>query len=113
MYEVIMPKLGMTMEKGLIEIWLKKEGDYVEKGEPLLEVMTDKVTIEVESFHNGYLKKILAKEGEEIPVTEVIAYIGEKDEKISEEIIKGMIKEKGEEKIEIKRREEEKVLASP
>lgn len=113
MYEVIMPKLGMTMEKGLIERWLKKEGDYVEKGEPLLEVMTDKVTIEVESFHNGYLKKILAKEGEEIPVTEVIAYIGEKDEKISEEIIKGMIKEKGEEKIEIKRREEEKVLASP
>jgi len=110
MYEVIMPKLGMTMEKGLIERWLKKEGDYVEKGEPLLEVMTDKVTIEVESFHNGYLKKILAKEGEEIPVTEVIAYIGEKDEKISEEIIKGMIKEKGEEKIEIKRREEEKVL---
>lgn len=113
MYEVIMPKLGMTMEKGLIERWLKKEGDYVEKGEPLLEVMTDKVTIEVESFHNGYLKKILAKEGEEIPVTEVIAYIGEKDEKISEEIIKGMIKEKGEEKIEIKRREEEKILASP
>jgi len=113
MYEVIMPKLGMTMEKGLIERWLKKEGDYVEKGEPLLEVMTDKVTIEVESFHNGYLKKILVKEGEEIPVTEVIAYIGEKDEKISEEIIKGMIKEKGEEKIEIKRREEEKVLASP
>ncbi len=50
MYEVIMPKLGMTMEKGLIERWLKKEGDYVEKGEPLLEVMTDKVTIEVESF---------------------------------------------------------------
>ncbi|GAI00655.1 unnamed protein product, partial [marine sediment metagenome] len=91
MYKVIMPKLGMTMEKGIVERWLKKEGDYVKKGESLLEIMTDKVTIEVESYHTGYLKKILAEEGEEIPVTEVIAYIGEEDEKIPEEIVRKKI----------------------
>jgi pyruvate dehydrogenase E2 component (dihydrolipoamide acetyltransferase) len=86
-----MPKLGMTMEKGIVEKWLKKEGDYVKKGESLLEIMTDKVTIEVESYHTGYLKKILAEEGKEVPVTEVIAYIGEEDEKIPEEIVRKKI----------------------
>jgi len=95
MHKVIMPKLGMTMESGLIVNWLKKEGKHVKKGEPLLDFMTDKVTIEVESFNTGYLKKILAREGEEIPVTEVIAYIGGKDEEVSEEIIKERIKKKG------------------
>ncbi|GFP42678.1 pyruvate dehydrogenase E2 component (dihydrolipoamide acetyltransferase) [Candidatus Hakubella thermalkaliphila] len=79
--EVIMPQLGLTMTTGTIQKWLKKEGDQLEKGEPILEVMTDKVTMEVESFDSGILKKIVAREGEEIPVTQVIAYIGdEKDE---------------------------------
>ena len=82
MYEVIMPKLGITMESGIIEKWHKKEGDRVEKGEVLFEVMTDKVTIEVESYNSGILKKILKAEGEEVPVTEVIAYIGKEDEKV-------------------------------
>src|SRR4030042_1540121 len=82
MYEVIMPKLGLTMESGKIEKWQKKEGDKVEAGEVLFEVMTDKVTIEVESYNSGILRKILRAEGEDVPVTEVIAYIGEKDEKI-------------------------------
>ncbi len=82
MHEVIMPKLGITMESGRIEKWHKKEGDRVEKGEVLFEVMTDKVTIEVESYQSGILKKIVKAEGEEIPVTGVIAYIGEEDEKL-------------------------------
>src|SRR4030043_1515152 len=82
MHEVIMPKLGITMESGIIEKWHKKEGDRVEKGEVLFEVMTDKVTIEVESYNSGILKKILKAEGEEVPVTEVIAYIGKEDEKV-------------------------------
>src|SRR4030043_1954787 len=82
MYEVIMPKLGITMESGIIEKWHKKEGDRVEKGEVLVEVVTDKVTIEVESYNSGILKKIFKAEGEEVPVTEVIAYIGEEDEKV-------------------------------
>lgn len=84
MHEVIMPKLGLTMESGKIEKWHKKEGDKVEIGEVLFEVMTDKVTLEVESYNPGILRKILRTEGEEVPVTEVIAYIGDKDEEISQ-----------------------------
>ena len=112
MHEVIMPKLGMTMEKGIVEKWLKKEGDYVKKGESLLEIMTDKVTIEVESYHTGYLKKILAEEGEEVPVTEVIAYVGEEDEKIPEEIVRKKIaplEVSKEEKVKVKVGEKEKI----
>jgi pyruvate dehydrogenase E2 component (dihydrolipoamide acetyltransferase) len=82
MYEVIMPKLGLTMETGVIEKWHKKEGDKVESGEVLFEVMTDKVSLEVEAYQSGYLRKILKNEGEEVPVTQVIAYIGEKDEPV-------------------------------
>ena len=82
MHEVIMPKLGLTMESGKIEKWHKKEGDKVKTGEVLFEVMTDKVTIEVESYDSGILRKILRAEGEEVPVTEVVAYIGEEDEEI-------------------------------
>ena len=82
MHEVIMPKLGLTMESGRIEKWHKKEGDKVKAGEVLFEVMTDKVTIEVESYDSGILRKILKAEGEEVPVTEVVAYIGEGDEEI-------------------------------
>ncbi len=112
MHKVIMPKLGMTMESGFIVNWLKKEGEHVKKGEPLLDVMTDKVTIEVESFKTGYLKKILAEEGEEVPVTEVIAYIGEEDEEIPEEIVRkklAPLKVSKEEKVKVKVAEEEKI----
>lgn len=84
MYEVIMPKLGLTMETGTIEKWHKKQGDKVEAGEVLFEVMTDKVSLEVEAYNSGYLVKVLRDQGEEVPVTEVIAYIGEKDEKVAE-----------------------------
>jgi pyruvate dehydrogenase E2 component (dihydrolipoamide acetyltransferase) len=84
MYEVIMPKLGLTMETGTIEKWHKKQGDKVEAGEVLFEVMTDKVSLEVEAYNSGYLIKVLREQGEEVPVTEVIAYIGEKDEKVVE-----------------------------
>jgi pyruvate dehydrogenase E2 component (dihydrolipoamide acetyltransferase) len=80
MYEVILPKMGETMETGTIEKWLKKEGDRVEKGEILYEMATDKVSLEVESYNSGYLRKIVKGEGEEVPIMEVVAYIGEKDE---------------------------------
>ncbi len=85
MFKVIMPKLGLTMESGIIEKWHKKEGDRVKTGDVLFEVMTDKVALEVESYNSGILRKIIRFEGEEVPVTEVLAYIGEKDEKIPEE----------------------------
>ena len=80
MFEVIIPKLGLTMEAGTIEKWRKKEGDEVKEGDILFDLMTDKVSLEVESYYSGILRKILHFEGEEIPVTEVVAYIGSKDE---------------------------------
>lgn len=82
MHEVIMPKLGLTMESGKIEKWHKKVGDKVETGDILFEVMTDKVSLEVESYNPGTLRKILKGEGDEVPVTEVVAYIGTADEEI-------------------------------
>src|SRR5690606_14542832 len=81
---VLMPKLGMTMEKGTILRWLKNEGEQVQAGEPLLEVMTDKINIEVESEISGTLLKIYYGEEEEVPVNRIIAYIGEAGEKVPE-----------------------------
>lgn len=75
MYEIIMPKLGLTMQTGIIKKWHKNEGDKVKKGEVLFEVETDKVTSEVISDYDGILIQILNKEYEEIPVLQVIAYI--------------------------------------
>ncbi|MEM1990623.1 MAG: dihydrolipoamide acetyltransferase family protein [Candidatus Bathyarchaeia archaeon] len=83
--EIIMPKLGQTMEKGKILRWLKKEGERVERGETLLEVETDKAVLEVEARGSGILKRILAQEGEVVPVAKIIGYIAEEGEKIPEE----------------------------
>ena len=82
--EIIMPKLGETMEEGYINKWLKKEGDRVKKGEVLLEVMSDKTNFEVESPYDGYLRKILIQPSEQpVPVTTVIGYISDSmDEEI-------------------------------
>jgi len=71
------------MEAGTIVRWLKSEGDAVEKGEPLYELDTDKVTQEVESDASGVLLKILAGEGEEIEVGKRIAVIGEEGEEVA------------------------------
>src|SRR5262245_13843600 len=70
------------MEAGTIVRWLKSEGDSVEKGEPLYELDTDKVTQEVEAEASGVLLKILAGEGEEIEVGKRIAVIGEQGEDV-------------------------------
>jgi pyruvate dehydrogenase E2 component (dihydrolipoamide acetyltransferase) len=75
--KVIMPKLGETMEEGEIIQWLKREGDRVKEGEPLLEIATDKANMEVEALTSGVLRKIVAPEGEIIPVTKTIAYIAD------------------------------------
>jgi pyruvate dehydrogenase E2 component (dihydrolipoamide acetyltransferase) len=91
---VIMPALGATMTSGTIQKWLKQEGDRVEKGEPFLEVMTDKVAMEVESLDSGILKKILIHEGEEVPVTQVIAYLGDEEDEIPSELIAKVTKAK-------------------
>jgi pyruvate dehydrogenase E2 component (dihydrolipoamide acetyltransferase) len=73
--EVIMPRLGQEMTKGTIIEWYKKEGDRVDKDEPLFLVDTEKATIDVESEVAGVLKKILVKENEEVPVGQVVAII--------------------------------------
>jgi pyruvate dehydrogenase E2 component (dihydrolipoamide acetyltransferase) len=85
MIEVIMPKLGLTMEEGTIIRWLKGEGEEVEKGEPLFEVQTDKVVMQVEAPASGTLGKILLPEGETVPVVQVIAYFLEPGEEAPEE----------------------------
>ena len=79
--EIIMPKLGMSMEEGKIAQWMKSEGDAVETGEPLFEVETDKVNMEVEALVSGILLKILRDPGEVVPVTEIIGYMGAAGEK--------------------------------
>ena len=83
-YAVIMPKAGMSMETGKIVKWLKKEGERVETGEPLLEIETDKVNMEVEAMNSGLLLKVIAHEGEEVPVVQTIGYIGEAGEALPE-----------------------------
>ena len=78
--EIIMPKAGIDMTEGQIIKWNKKEGDKVEVGEILLEIMTDKTSMELEAEESGYLIKILKGEGETVPVTQVIGYIGAEGE---------------------------------
>ena len=73
--DVIMPALGMAQEKGTLVTWLKKAGDSVKKGEPLMEVETDKATVEIEAPASGVLQNVTAKEGDEVPVGKTIAVI--------------------------------------
>jgi pyruvate dehydrogenase E2 component (dihydrolipoyllysine-residue acetyltransferase) len=81
---VTLPRLGQGMETGTIVRWLKSEGENVEKGEPLYELDTEKVTQEVEAEASGVLLKILAGEGEEIEVGKPIAVIGQEGEDVPE-----------------------------
>ena len=85
--EVKLPRLGQGMEAGTITKWLKAEGDSVEKGEPLFEVDTDKVTQEVEADFGGVLLKIAVQQGE-APVGQTVAWIGEAGEEIQVEAVK-------------------------
>jgi pyruvate dehydrogenase E2 component (dihydrolipoamide acetyltransferase) len=81
--EVILPRLGQGMESGTIVRWLKSEGEVVEKGEPLFELDTDKVTQEVEAEAAGVLLKIAVAEGE-VPVGQTVAFIGAPGEDVPE-----------------------------
>jgi pyruvate dehydrogenase E2 component (dihydrolipoyllysine-residue acetyltransferase) len=81
--EVILPRLGQGMESGTIVRWLKSEGEPVEKGEPLFELDTDKVTQEVEAEAAGVLLKIAVAEGE-VPVGQTVAFIGAEGEDVPE-----------------------------
>ena len=89
--EIIMPKAGIDMTEGQIIKWNKKEGDKVETGEILLEIMTDKTSMELEAEDSGYLIKIIKGDGETVPVTEVIGYIGAEGEVAPEGISKDVV----------------------
>jgi pyruvate dehydrogenase E2 component (dihydrolipoamide acetyltransferase) len=72
---IYMPKFGMTMTEGVIMQWLKKEGDQVVQGEPLLTVETEKVDTDIEATASGTLVAIEYEAGDAAPVGEIIGYI--------------------------------------
>lgn len=78
------PAADPTTEEVRIIRWLKGKGQAVVAGEPILEVETDKATMEVESFADGILLEILAKEDDQVEVSKVVAIVGQKGENISE-----------------------------
>ncbi len=80
--EVTMPSMGADMTEGTIVKWLKKEGDEVKRGDKLAEIETDKTVVEMESYGEGILKKIVVGEGQVVPVGDLIAYVGEEDDEI-------------------------------
>ena len=79
---LMMPKMGFDMEQGKIVRWLKQEGDAVERGEKVVEIETEKVTIEVENFDDGILHTIVARAGEDVPVGEPIAVVAQPGEDV-------------------------------
>jgi pyruvate dehydrogenase E2 component (dihydrolipoamide acetyltransferase) len=84
--DVIMPALGMVQETGTLIQWLKASGDQVTKGEPLMEVETDKATVEIEAPASGILASVTAQAGDVVPVGQRIALIlapGEEEQKVS------------------------------
>ena len=81
-----MPKLGVDMQEGEIIEWKKQEGDVVNEGDILLEIMSDKTNMELEAEDSGVLLKITRQAGETVPVTEVIGYIGAEGEVVADNV---------------------------
>jgi len=84
---VIMPKFGFTQETSVIVRWLAQPGQTVEQGDPIAEVSTDKVDMEVEAPASGILDGVRFQEGDEVPVTAIIAYIRQPDETLPPETL--------------------------
>ena len=81
-HKVFMPRFGQTMEEGTIEGWAKEIGDAVSPGDVILEITTDKATLEVEAFVEGVLRKTLAEKGDTVKVGRLIALVGDPDEEL-------------------------------
>lgn len=81
---VVMPQMGYDMDAGTLLRWLKQEGEEIGRGEPIAEIETDKVNLEIESFDGGIVHKHLVTEGETVPVGQPIAIIGEPGEVFDE-----------------------------
>lgn len=82
--KIIMPKLGLTMTEGTVERWCKNEGDAVSAGDTIAEVATDKLTNEIQAECDGVLIKIVAHEGDSVPVKGIIGYIGAQGETVDD-----------------------------
>ncbi len=80
---VILPPLGDSSDEAVLLKWLKREGEPVRKGENLLEIETDKATVEIEALDSGTLRKIVVAEGQTATVGQLLAVIGSPDEDIS------------------------------
>jgi pyruvate dehydrogenase E2 component (dihydrolipoamide acetyltransferase) len=87
--KVVMPQLSLSMSFGIVTQWYKNVGDYIQEGEPLCIIEGDKAMVDVEAPVSGYLKKTTANLGEEFPVKQVMAFIGDKDDVVDEEIETG------------------------
>ncbi len=94
--DVIMPALGMAQETGILLQWLKAAGETVTQGEPLMEVETDKATVEIEAPASGILARVIANPGDEIPVGQVIAVILAPGESVGEQGTRGAEEQKDE-----------------
>ena len=81
-YELKMPQLGLTMEEGTVSKWIKQEGDAVKAGDVVVEITTDKLTNEVTSEVEGTMLKIVAQEGDDVPVKGTLAWIGKPGEAV-------------------------------
>jgi pyruvate dehydrogenase E2 component (dihydrolipoamide acetyltransferase) len=103
---VVMPKLSLTMKEGTVGKWYKKEGDHVEKDEPIVEVVSEKATYDLEAPASGTLQKILVQEGVDVPVNGVLAVIVGLGEILS-------TKEAYQSTFETSSEEETRILASP
>ena len=81
-FELKMPQLGLTMEEGTLSKWIKHEGDTVKAGDVVAEITTDKLTNELTSEQDGVLLKIVAQEGDDVPVKGTLAWIGQPGEAV-------------------------------
>jgi pyruvate dehydrogenase E2 component (dihydrolipoamide acetyltransferase) len=111
-----MPKMSDTMTEGVITKWIKKTGDKISSGDIMAEVETDKATMELEAYEDGYLLYIGVKEGESVPVDDVIAVVGEKgadyqkllEAQIAKKKTTQATEDKGEEQVAAEKTEEDR-----
>jgi len=114
-----MPRLSLTMKEGTVIQWFKKEGDLIKKGEPLVEVLSEKATYEVEAPASGVLRKILALEGTDVTVAGTLGIITAPDEELPEiEAVAATPRIEAEEAVAVPERKtvemiKERVIASP
>jgi len=117
-----MPRLSLTMKEGTVAEWFKKQGETVTKGEPLVEVISEKATVEVEAPATGTLRKILVEKGMDAPVNTVLAVIATPEEQLTDADLESLLAEPAEQKEAIEVPEakaeataetEERAVASP